>query len=81
MSDFPWKGPIWAPTTLLVDGIEQCGDPVLAREAARRFCDMCRENGFWENYDALTGKGLRDPSYTWTASVFLVLAYHCLSGE
>jgi len=28
----------------------------------------------FENYDALTGRGLRDPAYTWTCSVFLLLA-------
>ena len=42
---------------------------------AERFCDLCvKEPGFWENYDALTGKGLRCPGYTWTASVFLLMA-------
>ena len=42
---------------------------------AQRFCDMCiQTNGFWENYNASTGKGLRCPGYTWTAAVFLLLA-------
>jgi hypothetical protein len=39
---------------------------------------MCRENGFAENYDALTGVLRRDPAYTWTASVFLCLAHEYL---
>ena len=36
--------------------------------------DMTAASGFAENFDALTGKGLRDLAYTWTASVALVLA-------
>jgi len=71
-----WRGPIWAPPTLLIfDGLLDAGYTGLAREIAERFCDLCLEHpGFWENYDALTGAGLRCPGYTWTASVFLELA-------
>jgi putative isomerase len=71
-----WRGPIWGPSTLAVfDGMVEAGEPELAREVARRFCDLCvREPGFWENYDALTGKGLRCPAYSWTAACFLVMA-------
>ncbi len=70
-----WRGPIWAPSTmLLVDGLEQCGETELARDVSRRFVDMVCQNGFAENFDALTGAGLRDLAYTWTASVALVLA-------
>jgi hypothetical protein len=71
-----WRGPIWAPSTyLLADGLVEAGYPDIAREAAARFCDLCvRQPGFWENYDALTGEGLRCPGYSWTASVFLLLA-------
>ncbi len=70
-----WRGPIWAPSTMLmIDGLEKCGETALAREAARRFVTMTAASGFAENFDARTGKGLRDLSYTWTASVALVLA-------
>ena len=70
-----WRGPIWAPSTmLLVDGLEQCSETDLAREVSRRFVDMVCQSGFAENFNALTGTGLRDLAYTWTASVALVLA-------
>jgi glycogen debranching enzyme len=71
-----WRGPIWAPSTfLIVDGLVAAGYLDLAREAATRFCDLCvKQPGFWENYDAITGAGLRCPGYSWTASVFLLLA-------
>jgi hypothetical protein len=71
-----WRGPIWAPATYLIfDGLVNAGEKKLARTVAERFCDLCaQDNGFWENYDALSGKGLRCPGYSWTASVFLLLA-------
>jgi len=74
-ADGYWRGPIWAPSTMLiVDGLRRCGERVLADEIARRFCAMCARSGFAENFDALTGEGLRDTGYTWTSSVFLLLA-------
>jgi putative isomerase len=76
-----WRGPIWAPSTLLiVSGLESVGETELARAISERFCAMCAKHGFAENFDALTGEGLRDPAYTWTASVFIILA-HKLASE
>ncbi len=71
-----WRGPIWAPPTLiLAEGLRAAGEPALAAEVARRFCNLCRVAGaFAENFDALTGQPLCDPAYTWTSSVFLTLA-------
>ncbi len=74
-SDGYWRGPIWAPSTLLIlDGLERCGETELARSTARRFVKMAEKSGFAENFDALTGEGLRDRAYTWTSSVWLILA-------
>ena len=78
-SDGYWRGPIWAPATLLmVEGLAGVGEMDLAREVARKFCDMAAAHGFAENYDALTGAGLRDRAFTWTASVFLILGHEYL---
>lgn len=76
MPDGYWRGPIWAASTYLIfDGLLGSGEFDLAHLIAERFCNMClQEPGFWENYDALTGKGLRCPGYSWTASIFLLLA-------
>ena len=71
-----WRGPIWAPTTyLLVDGLCRCGKDRLAKTIAERYCNMsCRKaKGNYENFDALTGLGLRAPGYTWSASVYMLL--------
>jgi len=69
-----WRGPIWAPATMLiVDGLRRAGEAPLADEISRRFIATCSLSGMAENFDALTGAALRDRSYTWTASVFLCM--------
>lgn len=69
-----WRGPIWAPTTvLLTDGLRRGGRADLADDIEARFIATCAAAGMAENFDALTGEGLRDRSMTWTASAFLTL--------
>lgn len=76
------RGPIWAPTTLImVDGLMRAGEVKLAKDIAERFCEMVKNSHMAECFDALTGEAYRDPSYTWTASVFLVLSAYYLTGE
>ena len=71
-----WRGPIWAPNMVIMAmALRDCGEEEFAREIAKRFCDNCMKAGFAENYDALTGAPLCDPTYTWTSSAFLVLAH------
>jgi glycogen debranching enzyme len=70
-----WRGPIWAPTTyLIVEGLMKVGEKELAKSIAIKFADLCAKSGFAENFNAVTGAPLRDSGYTWTASVFLLLA-------
>jgi len=74
VSDGYWRGPIWAPSTLIiVDGLKRAGYAEEARSLALRFAKLCQKGCFAENFDAVTGQGLRDRAYTWTASTFLVL--------
>lgn len=81
-SDGYWRGPIWAPSTLLLlDGLSECGMNEEVKQTARQFVEMVSASGFAENFDAVTGEGLRDRSYTWTASVFLILAHEYLMDE
>lgn len=69
-----WRGPIWAPVLLLiVDGLRRAGYKTESEEIGRRFVNLCTRSGFPENFHAETGAPLRDPTYTWTASAFLVL--------
>jgi glycogen debranching enzyme len=74
-SDGYWRGPIWAPSTILIeDGLRRSGFVALADEISERFRALCEQSGFAENFDAETGSGLRDRAYTWTASSYLILA-------
>ncbi|MBB3157323.1 hypothetical protein FHS07_001007 [Microbacterium proteolyticum] len=69
-----WRGPIWAPSTMLLeDGLRRAGHVDLADDVSARFRRLCERGGFAENFDALTGEGLRDRAYTWTAAVYLIL--------
>ncbi len=78
-ADGYWRGPIWGPSTMvMVEALAACGELALARDLARKYCDLCAASGFAENFDALSGAGLRDRAYTWTASVFLVLGHEYL---
>jgi len=78
-ADGYWRGPIWAPTTMLfVDAMDRCGRPDLGDELARRFTAMCARSGLAENFDAQTGAPLRDPAFTWTSSVALSLGHRLL---
>lgn len=72
-----WRGPIWAPLVhLIVDGVRRAGATRESREIARRFVDaVATSDGFYENYDAVTGAGRDDLGYTWTASAFLALIH------
>ncbi|WP_338900078.1 trehalase family glycosidase [Streptomyces sp. TG1A-60] len=75
LADGYWRGPIWAPATVLIeDGLRRGGHARLADEISARFRTLCETHGFAENFDALTGTGLRDRAYTWTASSYLLLA-------
>jgi putative isomerase len=77
-----WRGPIWAPTTmLLVEGLESLGEVSLAQKVREEFCQMAQQRGMNENFNAITGEGLRDPAYTWTSSVYLIFAHQLLSGS
>lgn len=74
-NDGYWRGPIWAPSTALIeDGLRASGFTVLADSVSERFRRLCERSGFAENFDAQTGEGLRDRAYTWTAAVYLLLA-------
>ncbi|MFD8236702.1 amylo-alpha-1,6-glucosidase [Streptomyces sp. NPDC059696] len=83
LDDGYWRGPIWAPATVLIeDGLRRAGHHRLADDISTRFRALCETHGFAENFDALVGTGLRDRAYTWTASSYLLLAEaHALRGD
>ncbi|MFJ3416185.1 hypothetical protein ACIPN8_07560 [Streptomyces sp. NPDC086082] len=56
---------------LLAVGLRRSGHLELAEDIETRFMATCAAAGMAENFDAMTGAGLRDRSMTWTASVYL----------
>lgn len=76
IADGYWRGPIWAPVTLLlIEALTEMGENTLAKTIAARFCALVERGGVAENFDALSGAPLRDKAHTWSASVFLILAH------
>ncbi|MBZ9685848.1 hypothetical protein G9F72_005765 [Clostridium estertheticum] len=70
-----WLGPVWAPVMyLIIDALNSLGYSSIAKDYAQRFCNATITGGMAENFDPFTGKGLVDPAFTWTSSVFLMLA-------
>ncbi|MDQ0322772.1 glycogen debranching enzyme [Pararhizobium capsulatum DSM 1112] len=70
-----WRGPIWAPTTLLLwDGLRRQGEVELARKIAEKFCSLAAKSGMAENFDARSGRGLRDRAFAWTSAVYILLS-------
>ncbi|WP_336245705.1 amylo-alpha-1,6-glucosidase [Paenibacillus apiarius] len=70
-----WLGPIWAPVTyLFIDALRRNGYNEFASRLAAKFMDLTLAGGMAENFDPFSGKGLVDPAFTWTSSVFLMLA-------
>jgi len=70
-----WRGPIWAPTTLLIiDGLIRSGYQTFAEEASIKFSELTLKGDMAENFDPQSGEGLVDPAFTWTSSVFLLLS-------
>ena len=57
------------------------GEKEFVKSLTEKFCEMVLKSGCAENFDALTGDGLRDRAYTWTASVMLVMAHEFLAEE
>lgn len=74
VEDGYWRGAVWPPTAwIFTEILMRNGKSKEAIKNAEGFCQMCREQGFFENYSAIDGHGLRDSGYTWTASTFLIL--------
>lgn len=70
-----WRGPVWpAPTLILIDALTRCGEVEFAGQLRRRFCELVKEQGMAENFDAITGEGYHDFHFSWTAGIFLTLA-------
>lgn len=80
-ADSYWRGPIWAPATILIaDGLKRGGREDLAKEIARRYCDMIKyqAGGYYENFDPKYGEGNRAIGFSWSAAVALIFMWEYL---
>nr|WP_227005310.1 hypothetical protein [Companilactobacillus paralimentarius] len=59
---------------IMYEALKDAGEIELAQKIADSFCKTVKTYGFAENFDAKTGVGLRDKSFSWTASAFLYFA-------
>jgi hypothetical protein len=66
---------------LLAEGLDATGEHTLVKRVRESFCMMAQKSGMYENFDAVTGEGLRDPAYTWTSSVYLIFAHQLLGNS
>lgn len=60
---------------IFAESLDGIGKRQMADSLREEFCRMAQTEGMSENYDALTGKALRDPTYTWASSVYLIFAH------
>lgn len=68
-----FRGSVFPYEMLLVDAIEECGCHELAHQIAESYCICFKEQGSYECFNAKTGVGQREGSYTSTAAMFLYL--------
>jgi putative isomerase len=67
-----WRGPVWAPYNyMIVEGLLACGENAMAKDLAEKFCNNVEKSGISEHFDPVTGEGIGDPGYSWTAAVYL----------
>lgn len=75
-----WRGPTWIDTNRhILEGLVLHGYQEKAEEIADKTLKMVQREGFWEEYNPFTGKGMRVPNYSWSAQV--ILFQRILNGE
>ncbi len=56
------------------DGLRKQWEVELARAIAEKFCSLAAKSGMAENFDARSGRGLRDRAFAWISAVHTLLA-------
>jgi hypothetical protein len=73
-----WRGPVWPMINWVVHaGLQRYGFTDEAREIRSALLELVRREGFWEHYNATTGRGQGTEEVSWTAALVLDL----LEGE
>jgi hypothetical protein len=73
-----WRGPAWPMSNWVVHaGLRRYGFDDEAAEIRNALLELVRREGFWEHYNAATGRGQGTEQVSWTAALVLDL----LEGE
>jgi Trehalase len=73
-----WRGPVWPMINWVVHaGLRRYGFTAEAGEIRAALLELVRREGFWEHYNAKTGRGQGTEQVSWTAALVLDL----LNGE
>jgi Trehalase len=73
-----WRGPAWPMINWVVHaGLRRYGFAEEASEIRHALLELVRREGFWEHYNATTGRGQGTEEVSWTAALVLDL----LAGE
>jgi hypothetical protein len=67
-----WRGPVWINIDwFLMRGLQRYGYIEHAERLRRTIVALCRDEGFYEYFDSLTGMGHGSDLFSWTAALLL----------
>ena len=67
-----WRGPVWININwFLMHGLETYGYQDLANRLRTTIIDLCRDEGFHEYFDPVTGGGLGSNLFSWSSALLL----------
>jgi hypothetical protein len=67
-----WRGPVWLNINwLLMHGLEDYGYREHADRLRKSIIELCREEGFHEYFDPITGQGHGSDLFSWSAALLI----------
>jgi hypothetical protein len=67
-----WRGPVWINIDwFLMNGLEAYGYQDHAKRLRKTIIELCKNEGFHEYFDPLTGRGLGSMLFSWSAALLL----------
>ena len=67
-----WRGPVWINVNwFLARGLDRYGYEDPARRLRNTIVSLCRDEGYYEYFDPLTGAGHGSDLFSWTAALLL----------
>lgn len=74
-----FRGPVWFTMTLTtIEGLIRCHEDKMAKDLVIKYCNLVKNGGCAECYNAQTGEPLNNKGYVSTAGTFLILAHDYL---